>query len=72
MVSNQSYNKLAYIHSEQERQLVAHRVKIIHLFWKGSWEESQALQRARWKETFSTVSLGTVTSNFEQNFLLLK
>lgn len=40
MVSNHSYTKLAYMYSEQERQLVAQRVKIMHLFWKGSWEES--------------------------------
>jgi len=32
MVSNQGYNKPGYVHSEQDRQLVAHRVKIIHLF----------------------------------------
>lgn len=51
------------MHSEQERQLLARRIKIIHLSWKGSWEESQAL-RDSLMEGNSTVALGTVTSDF--------
>lgn len=42
MVSNQSYNKLAYMHSEQERQLLAHSHNNKPLLEKGLGGDSSS------------------------------
>lgn len=72
MVSNQSYNKLAYMHSEQERQLLAHRVTIINLFWKRGWEETQALREQDGRKYISQFSCSW-NSNFKffKNFFAI-
>lgn len=42
MVSNQSYNKLAYMHSEQARQLLAHSYNNKPLLEKGLGGDSSS------------------------------